>query len=70
MAGGKGGGRTWILVDVLVAENSSLDGACCPASATASATGEARDDDIKHGDDSVDDGLEDGSNSVDNGHED
>ena len=41
-------------------------GATSSPSATAS---EARDDDVKDGDDSSDDGLQDRSNTVDNGHE-
>ena len=40
-----------------------------PASSTAAAAGEAGDDNVKDGNDSVDDGLEDGADAVDDGHE-
>lgn len=47
----------------------SLDRATCPAPTSSTAAGEARDDDVEDGNNSVDNGLEDGSDSVDNGHE-
>lgn len=47
----------------------SLDRATCPAPTSSTAAGEARDDDVEDGNNSVDNGLEDGSDSVDDGHE-
>lgn len=51
------------------ARSPSLDRACRLASTSTSAAGEARDDDVKDGDDSVDDSFEGGADGVDDSHQ-